>query len=393
MALFQGDERSSGERRHFYRFGPQSMIPKGRLVLEGWDIPVKVLDESTEGFGVVADGVTPLEVGCILLLETDSGWAEVQVMNVVRREAKSHADSSICSGTETRMGLRRLRDLPPWEFASESRWQVAWLELKILATSMRPLAWIGAGAAILLFAATLATAVYAWRSQHPLASCLVVHESPSGRDKASGRHPVLKLEVARDPARPAPQPSTSPESLQPVLPQIQVRSVSSRPVQETAATSEPRSQRNTSSAAGDLLTDVSDTAPADSPPAEGSFPWAIPQDVILQSSPDILLKPAIAAALDLSREQLEQLHRLLEHWEAKPHAANGSSTTDHAVSAPTPIASLQSENAAELVRQTLAILSPEQRQHWVRVASDLGRPKTSSDRSGPVKPAAKPVEK
>lgn len=114
-----------GDRRRTFRCRIRDLRWDAALKV-GWrKVPARVLNESAEGFAVVALRHPRVEAGDVVQLRTPSGWSEARVV-YVKRDA-SAADGGTPGNRPkgpVRLGLKRLGDLP---LPAERPGKIGWL--------------------------------------------------------------------------------------------------------------------------------------------------------------------------------------------------------------------------------------------------------------------------
>ena len=278
---------------------------EGRLQIGDREIPVEILDESADGFGILLNEVLAGSIGQTVALKTDAGWTEARVMHshLVESTEFGEATDPACPG-RTRLGLRRTKDLLDEESDSQPSTSLSRLALRAL---LAPLAGTGRAAAT---AAGLIVVV-------PLAAILVIYalEGP-GNLLLSARHADSKATVAGKTPRP---PSRGLERRNEPTPQVADKAAAEAtrsPAKETAQI-----------------------------------------DLLRRSRPELLLTKDVSRLLALTDQQREQLHRIFDEFPAVVDAQSRSGTPKGADSS-------DSDAAIEMGQRVLTVLSAEQRKTW-----------------------------
>jgi hypothetical protein len=330
QAMSSPDQRLVNDRRASFRCPANGPRRRGRLRFGKREFPVDVLDESAGGYSVVCDQELDCEVGQSLLLQIESSWTIVRIMNVQTGESN------------TRLGLLRLKDLEASEIDSEPRIELSLESLKRLTRALAPLgrpaagvvallvggALLGAGVMVVLErSAPLAEAIKHDDAPRNLEDMALPEAPPMSEDRTSERDPEFKPRKKR--AAEPPTPADPREGTPPAL---------ERPKGPVASEE------------------------------------SAPEHVIRHSHPGLLLKPEIVTLLDLTRNQVAELRRLFE--EARSSTAELLTTDSDATNA-------EHEFALELGRRSMAVLTPGQRETVTRMLSGA----QGADGSG-VAPAA-----
>lgn len=85
----------------------------GRLRFPNQEILVEIIDESADGFAILVGGILDCHVGQDVLLQTEAGWAEARIMNAAVAPLGLATNDDVSELDCTRIGLLRIRDLPP----------------------------------------------------------------------------------------------------------------------------------------------------------------------------------------------------------------------------------------------------------------------------------------
>lgn len=324
-AMSSSDQRSLNERRASFRCPVNGPRRGGRLRIGKREIPVDVLDESAGGYSVVSEQELDCEVGQSMLLQIESSWTIVRIMNVQKGEAN------------TRLGLLRLKDLEASEVEPEPRIELLLESLKRLARALAPLGRPAAGIVALLVGGALlgVGVIVVLERSAPLAD-LIEHDDAS-----------RKIE---DMTLPDPPPFREGRT------------------SEEEPEHKPRKKR---AANPPTPSDPREETPAapERPRDEVASEKPVPEHVIRHSHPGLLLKPEIVKLLDLTREQIAELRRLFE--ETRTSTAALLTTDSEATSS-------QHEFALELGRRSLAVLTPAQRETVTRMLSGANFAEASS---------------
>lgn len=332
--MSSSDQRSLNDRRASFRCPVNAPRRGGRLRIGKREFPVEVLDESAGGYSVVCEQVLDCEVGQSLLLQIESSWTIVRIMNVQTGESNS------------RLGLLRLKDLEASEIDSEPRIELSLESLKRLARALAPLGRPAAGVVALLVGGALLGAglMVALERSAPLADAIKHDDVPRDlEDMASLEAPAMSGgRTSQQDPQDKPRKKRAAEPPRPADP----REESTPPEQATAASEPPRSNS------------VSET------PA--------PEHVVRHSHPGLLLKPEIVKLLNLTHGQINELRRLFEEMRSSTAAAlaDDSDTSGS-----------QRELALEVGKRTLSVLTPAQRETVTRMLSNA-RSAEGSDTAG-----------
>ena len=140
----------SEERRERYRCISPEDAQSAVLRSGKKECPVRLIDQSAEGFAVAATGLRA-RVGKKLLIRTNQCWSEVEV---IRREK---------AGKETILGLKQLRELPdPRQVKAINASSLSVLSFGSRATAGTKAGaalWVAAGTILVFWAYVLGTAL------------------------------------------------------------------------------------------------------------------------------------------------------------------------------------------------------------------------------------------
>jgi len=322
-------------------------------------LPIEVIDESATGFGVAALGQVDCEIGGLHLLRIAHDWYEVQVVGrrVEQQEVMPTADAdsadSISADTisadtisadtapanfdsaneqfaegdgsqetalgaaptaepvvVTRIGLLRLRDVDPSEFAENKRRWISWENFRSVRRSLTPIKRPMVGVAMVLGIVVLGgVLIFALEGAKPVERALAENDSQYLPDGKMIIHKTVK--------------------------------VKGQAVKRVAQTAKrlpvPRSivKKKDLAKAAQTLQDF------------------LPQAVIRQARPHHLLKPQVKSLLSLTEQQLASLEHLVDEYQARTSESRPGDLDEFHLG---------------FGRRVLSVLDAKQRKAWRQLA-------------------------
>jgi hypothetical protein len=311
-------------------------------------VAVGVLDESSEGLALEADGTLDCKIGDIVLVEIAGAWIEARVVNLCRTETAAE-DSDAPPVEQTRIGLMRLKEIEasladPHDFPL-----LSWMRIRSMLAPLVPLGKSVKGTAALIVAMLAATGLLIWVLENAAPWAEAMREQARQDDKL--KEHLERFSPSGDEKESAASKPTPPEK--PEKPE------------ESPAPQEPK--------------------PDEPPPPHPAD--SLPAEVVRLAHPGFLLKPEIVKLLALTRKQRDALEQLFaEHKTASadPAASNGAQRDDDPIVA--------------LCRRALEILTAKQRQLLAQLhtamqslpAAAPGAPAPSGDGAAPPSGEAPP---
>jgi len=286
------------------------------------EVAVEILDESVNGFSVMADGAPECDIGDVLSVQVASNWSEVRVMNLhLQKSITEEGPGNTVSTTRTRIGLLRVRDLDAWDTARERPRRHWWRQI---IGHLRPVGRPLTTAVGLILGIFLVFVVLLWALE---LSAPFIHVVRDDGPRASPRDDVLLTVPSTEDSRPR---SVGPRPFRPLTVKL--------PVASKAA----------------------------NPPARSREEQAMPEAAIRLSVPEFLLKPQISRLLALSREQVDKLRRIFDEYQTTAKEAIGADPNTSSTPA-------TDDAEIELGRHSLTVLTEAQRASWMRhlSATDL----------------------
>jgi hypothetical protein len=276
------------------------------LTIDGRDVPVELLDESADGLGLALDGRLDCYVGQSATLQTPAERIAVRIMNVQVIAPDTADETGEPAGVRTRLGLRRLNELPVEQLEDHPiqallRSGFASLRRRFMSLE-NPLLTVGVPVATILL--LVFGLVWALESQRA-GVALIKRDLPAGTD-GDASHPSRRTD------RPIPPTTREQDNAAPT----------------PAATHQP--------------TEMVPTHPATRHPTVNEP--TIPHHVLRWSHPGLLSEPEIAVLLALTRQQLERLREL------------GTAGTDE-------------RDRHALGKAALEILRTDQRKQWMSIVT------------------------
>jgi hypothetical protein len=309
------------------------------LELNHQQLPVEVIDESATGFGVSAIGQVDCEIGGLHLLRIARDWYEVQIVGrrVEQQEVTPTADTDPADGDPagaqladgdgstkpaldvaptaepvvvTRIGLLRLRDVDPSEFAENKRRWISWENFRSVRRSLTPIKKPMVGVAMVLGIVVLGgVLIFALEGAKPVERALAENDSQYLPDGKMIIHKTVKVKgqavkrVAQS-AKGVPLP---------------------RPIVKKK----------------------------DLAKAAQSLQDFLPHAVIRQARPHHLLKPQVKQLLSLSEQQLASLERLVDEYQSRASDSRPGDLDEFHLS---------------FGRRVLSVLDAKQRKAWRQLA-------------------------
>ena len=103
--------RPQTENRESFRF-PVGDAVQGEMILADQSrMPVRLLDQSAGGLGVLTDYAPPVCCGDVVQLHTDSFCCEARVVHLAKTERTGGDNDESASGPQYRLGFIRLREI------------------------------------------------------------------------------------------------------------------------------------------------------------------------------------------------------------------------------------------------------------------------------------------
>jgi hypothetical protein len=323
----------------------------------------------------VLDGSLGCDIDQTVLLKTTSGWTEVRVVNLpLQKSIDAEESEGQVSETQTRLGLRRLRDLDASEVEAE---QLSWADLRALIRPLAPLVRLLTGAAGLIVGASLAFIVLTWTLEQsvPLDRAISGGAPHSRRATEDSRARSVRPHEGKFPR--APEPARPPGHARPRK-SIPEEVNSSSPLgfrlkpKDTKLLALSREQLDQLRQIVDEYRTVTESAVLADP---GSRAPPVADDPAIQlgrrgldiltekqrgslmrllARPEFLLKPRITNLLALNGDQLRQLRQIFDAYQT---------TVDKAVLASpnTPAPPSADDPEIQLGRHGLDILTEKQR--------------------------------
>lgn len=323
------------------------------LQLDHEQLPVEVIDESATGFGVCALGQVDCQIGGMYLLRIAKDWYEVQVVGqrvdeqavapTIDTEPLSDeqtdvqaihtdltnrqlAETAGMQGTATevppvvetpagpvvvtRIGLLRLRDVDPSEFAENKPRLISWENIRSMRRSLTPIKKPMVGTMLVLGIIALGgVLIFALEGSKPVERALAESD-----------------------------PLSLPESKMIIHKTVKVKGPPGKRLQQTAKAfpaAKPIVKKKDLAKAAQTLQDF------------------LPHAVIRQARPHHLLKPQIKQLLSLSEQQLASLERLVDEYQSR---ANDSRPGE------------LEEFHLNFGRRVLSVLDAKQRKAWRQLA-------------------------
>jgi hypothetical protein len=328
------------------------------LQLDHQQLPVEVIDESATGFGVCALGQVDCQIGGMYLLRIAKDWYEVQVVGqrvdeqaVAPTIDTAQCDTAQLDGTSTnaattnaglantqlaevegmqgaatevapvvetpagpvvvtRIGLLRLRDVDPSEFAENKPRLISWENLRSMRRSLTPVKKPMVGMMLVLGIVVLGgVLIFALEGSKPVERALAESD-----------------------------PLSLPEGKMIIHKTVKVKGPPAKPLQQTAKrvpAPKPIVKKKDLAKAAQTLQDF------------------LPHAVIRQARPHHLLKPQVKQLLSLSEQQLASLERLVDEYQTR---ASDSRAGD------------LDEFHLNFGRRVLSVLDAKQRKAWRQLA-------------------------
>ncbi|MEX2114085.1 MAG: hypothetical protein WD845_12920 [Pirellulales bacterium] len=341
----------SQEQRAAFRCASDDRF--GQLRCGDRTVEVAIVDESANGFGVVALDPPACDVGETVQLRTEAGWTETRVMNMQPvAVATSHDADTSTVVMMTRLGLMRLTEARAEE--DEGAGLLDRIDFKSLRVALTSLGLSAGGALAMAVGIVLGGLFMIWAFDRP---ALPDQDYPLFAPRFPSTKPPIEL----------------PEI---IVPQIELGETEHMRQQMPSlrpASKSPRESFSTGDSLRDLLPDVSwrDLLPLDAS-SDSPSGAVVPPSVVRASRPEALLEDEAVRLLALEPEQLAQLRRLAEEqqaWERQRQqdASTGGATSDRATD-------------LEIGLRALAVLNDRQRNSWMAMLRnrDAATTKTGS---------------